>query len=446
MQGKVAVKSQSAMEYLMTYGWSILIIAVVLGTLYTLGVFSAFNLGPSTCVSSTGFLCQNPTINNAGALSFTFGYVGTAPLNITEIGCSSGSYFNSSKLSWSGISAMQLQSGGTTTVYLPCNGGSSTILGTPFSGTIWVQYNIGNNLNQIEQIGVIKGDATTQAQVRTSASASVSAPNGPEGLAYDPTNGDMYVGFGFGTPITLISGTSAVANIVGSSNSDGGMAYDPSNGDMYIENTGHSVYVISGTNTITSFSVGSTVQQQGIAYNPSNGDMYIADYQTATVSLVSATSIVANVAVDTFPRAIAYDPSNGEMYVVTNNQGKVDIISGTSEVGTITVQSSPQSIAYDPNDGYMYVTNTNSQTVSVISGTNVLTNIAIGSAIGSIAYDPNNGDMYVANSGGSTLTVISGTSIVATVTVGTSPTDIAYNPNNGDMYVTNLNSATVSVV
>jgi len=33
-------KSQSAMEYLMTYGWAILIIAVVLGVLFQLGVFS----------------------------------------------------------------------------------------------------------------------------------------------------------------------------------------------------------------------------------------------------------------------------------------------------------------------------------------------------------------------------------------------------------------------
>ncbi len=34
------VRSQSAMEYLMTYGWAILIIAVVLGALYSLGVFN----------------------------------------------------------------------------------------------------------------------------------------------------------------------------------------------------------------------------------------------------------------------------------------------------------------------------------------------------------------------------------------------------------------------
>ena len=32
-------KGQSAMEYLMTYGWSILIIAIVLVSLFELGIF-----------------------------------------------------------------------------------------------------------------------------------------------------------------------------------------------------------------------------------------------------------------------------------------------------------------------------------------------------------------------------------------------------------------------
>ena len=40
------MKSQSAMEYLMTYGWAILIIAVVLAVLFQLGVFSGGNFLP----------------------------------------------------------------------------------------------------------------------------------------------------------------------------------------------------------------------------------------------------------------------------------------------------------------------------------------------------------------------------------------------------------------
>ncbi|MGC8662404.1 MAG: LamG domain-containing protein [Candidatus Micrarchaeia archaeon] len=43
---KASSKAQSAMEYLMTYGWAILIIAVVLGALFQLGVFNANNFAP----------------------------------------------------------------------------------------------------------------------------------------------------------------------------------------------------------------------------------------------------------------------------------------------------------------------------------------------------------------------------------------------------------------
>ncbi len=45
--GAISIRrAQSAMEYLMTYGWAILIIAVVLAALFSLGVFNTANLGP----------------------------------------------------------------------------------------------------------------------------------------------------------------------------------------------------------------------------------------------------------------------------------------------------------------------------------------------------------------------------------------------------------------
>ena len=43
---KTSAKAQSAMEYLMTYGWAILIISVVLAALFQLGVFNANNFAP----------------------------------------------------------------------------------------------------------------------------------------------------------------------------------------------------------------------------------------------------------------------------------------------------------------------------------------------------------------------------------------------------------------
>lgn len=47
------------MEYLMTYGWAILIIAIVLGAMYSLGIFNSIGYSSSACLSSPGYLCTN---------------------------------------------------------------------------------------------------------------------------------------------------------------------------------------------------------------------------------------------------------------------------------------------------------------------------------------------------------------------------------------------------
>ena len=71
---KTAKKSQSAMEYLMTYGWAILVISVVLGALFSLGVFSGSNFEGTACIPNPGFYCSgivfsvniaNPTATRA---------------------------------------------------------------------------------------------------------------------------------------------------------------------------------------------------------------------------------------------------------------------------------------------------------------------------------------------------------------------------------------------
>src|SRR3989344_60033 len=48
-------KSQSAMEYLMTYGWAILVVLIALGALFYLGVFSPKT--PNTCTAVAPFTC-----------------------------------------------------------------------------------------------------------------------------------------------------------------------------------------------------------------------------------------------------------------------------------------------------------------------------------------------------------------------------------------------------
>lgn len=178
------------MEYLMTYGWAILIIAVVLAALFSLGVFNGGALLGTSCVAAPGYLCQSPVLFTSGNVLFTFGQntgsqiynVGFActatstssgpnPANsvyyIYEPSGSSGS--GGSVGNWaiaianvpgyqganaiiSGVNgnALTLQSGvqlGQMTQYnsIPCYGptgnpDNALSVGAAFSGSIWMNY------------------------------------------------------------------------------------------------------------------------------------------------------------------------------------------------------------------------------------------------------------------------------------------------------------------
>jgi hypothetical protein len=74
MMNKRQIKAQSAMEYLMTYGWAILIIAVVLAALFSLGVFNATAALGTACIADTGYYCGGITYSHAtGLIALTIG-------------------------------------------------------------------------------------------------------------------------------------------------------------------------------------------------------------------------------------------------------------------------------------------------------------------------------------------------------------------------------------
>ncbi len=63
---KLGLKAQSAMEYLMTYGWAILIIAIVLVALFSLNLFNPYTFAPKASADS----CQIMRPNGPGSNIF----------------------------------------------------------------------------------------------------------------------------------------------------------------------------------------------------------------------------------------------------------------------------------------------------------------------------------------------------------------------------------------
>ncbi len=158
---KATSRAQAAMEYLMTYGWAILVIAVVMVALFALGVFGG-NRGTSSCVATSGFICQNPVLNATGNLSVVFGEIGHS-ITVTGTGCTT----NSTPAIDNPISGESLSSGQSGMLLFHCQLQSNAI-GTQFSGKLWIQY------NTQYQTGLYLQFASVYASVSTTAAASSS--------------------------------------------------------------------------------------------------------------------------------------------------------------------------------------------------------------------------------------------------------------------------------
>ncbi|MEM3181306.1 MAG: hypothetical protein QXY86_02930 [Candidatus Micrarchaeaceae archaeon] len=158
MNTRHAFKAQSAMEYLMTYGWAILIIAVVLGALFSLGVFSSSSFLGTACIPQSGFLCSNP-IATATGLTVTVGQAtGSSWSSVVLCFVPTGTTVPStcSTSGYSSNSVGSLASGQTVTATFPPGNGISTTLGTGFSGQIWATYTSASGVsNLMTQIGTV---------------------------------------------------------------------------------------------------------------------------------------------------------------------------------------------------------------------------------------------------------------------------------------------------
>jgi len=58
-------RAQAAMEFLMTYGWAILVVLVVIGALAYFGVLNPSQLLPEKCTLPIGFNCKDFRVNSS---------------------------------------------------------------------------------------------------------------------------------------------------------------------------------------------------------------------------------------------------------------------------------------------------------------------------------------------------------------------------------------------
>ena len=83
-------KSQAAMEFLMTYGWAILVVLAAIAALAYFGVLSPEKFLPEKCLIETGFTCISSKVTSTeSTLIFQNGYGKSVTIdNVDMGGCS----------------------------------------------------------------------------------------------------------------------------------------------------------------------------------------------------------------------------------------------------------------------------------------------------------------------------------------------------------------------
>ncbi|MGC8568161.1 MAG: hypothetical protein ACP5LP_02880, partial [Candidatus Micrarchaeia archaeon] len=180
-------RAQSAMEYLMTYGWAILVIAVVLGALFYTGIFNSSSMMGTVCVAYSGFYCSNPILSTSGILNVTIGQATSMPFsNAYVYFVPSGSSFESSDPN---AYIGTIQPGQQVQASIPLTAGgafpSSYSIGTSISGQLYLVFTDVHGLTETDSIAKINVKVSTVGS--GSPQTTPSQGNTPSGIvAYVP--------------------------------------------------------------------------------------------------------------------------------------------------------------------------------------------------------------------------------------------------------------------
>lgn len=152
-------KLQSAMEYLMTYGWALLIISVVIIALVSIGVFNGGLLG-NQCTTAPGYTCDIQSFSaSTGNVVVTIGQDSGTPWTSAQILFINSSAESAAQagltpamLAASNTLSNGLPSSTTITVSVPVFAPGSARVGQSITGYLWAEYTIGGQTGSVTQV------------------------------------------------------------------------------------------------------------------------------------------------------------------------------------------------------------------------------------------------------------------------------------------------------
>lgn len=131
------LRGQAAMEYLMTYGWALLVIVIVIAILLIINPFSA----PQGCrFDDLGFSCTNPVADTAGNVYLRITNAQSANIILVGATCTTDKAPTAPSMAESFNAPMARQQ--YYDIQISCNPNSVALqTGQEFSGKLWIFWN-----------------------------------------------------------------------------------------------------------------------------------------------------------------------------------------------------------------------------------------------------------------------------------------------------------------
>lgn len=439
-------RAQSAIEYITTYGWALLLIAIGLGALWQLGVIGGSSHVPNACIGSSILECSNPIMSTSGMLVVTLTNKYAGSVTITSTGCSSGPTLPSVYgYPTPSESYVTINENGNARVAFWCSLANNAI-GSPASGTLWIRYN--QKTTGSSQTGLLTKLATFTATVEGNSAA----------FSAFPSSGVL--------PSVLVSNLgSGSVSVIGAYNytlydtitgaTPGGIAISPTTPLAYV-----AVVVPNGVvavvNTITlsvvnTISVGS--YPNAVAITSTGQKMYVTNLGGNTVSVINpaTNAVISTIPVGNQPISVSFSTDDSEAFVsnLASNTISVINVGADAVINTINVGAEPYSPKELPNSTELLVTNYGSNTVSIINPSNFVVTNTVSGFLGpyALTFTPDGSEMLVVDNYNDRLYFVNLTTQVSTyVAVGHKPSHVEVSPSGTQAWVSNAGSNTISVV